>query len=71
MLKVIQRYNIRFLNHNGDYISLILTIALITVFVTIRYGYTFDTIGPPIANFEPVIPKGAAIYSYYGVNNPK
>lgn len=27
--------------------------------------------GPPLATFESIVPKGNSIFSYYGVANPK
>lgn len=65
------RFNIRWLNHNGDYINIILTLLFVSAFVAIRYGYHFEQIGPPIVNFTPIVPKGNARFSYYGLPNPQ
>ena len=38
MLKVISRYNIRFLNHNGDHGNLIFTTVLIALLVAAKFN---------------------------------
>ena len=71
MLKVIARYQIRFLNHKGDYLALLYTLVLISVFVLTKRFYHFEEMGPPIANYHSIVPAGDAMYSYYGLANPK
>jgi hypothetical protein len=57
MLKVIQKYQIRFLNHQGDMMSLLVTLVAIGFFLFARYGYNFEQIGPPIADYAPIVPR--------------
>ena len=71
MVKVISRYQIRILNHNKDWVHLIMIVAYTVGFLVLRYGFQFEQIGPPVVNFEPIVPKGSAIYTYYGIDNPK
>ena len=52
MLKVIQKYQIRFLNHNGDVGNLFLTLIFVGLFAFVKYGHTYEQLGPPIAEFQ-------------------
>ena len=70
MLKVIQRYNIRFLNHNGDYGN-ILTILVLFALLFVAKFTDFEQIGPPLVDFDAIVPKGKEIYSYYDIRDPK
>ena len=71
MLKVIQKYQIRFLNHQGDMMSLLVTLVALGFFLFAMYGWNADQIGVPIADFPPIVPKDQEVYSYYGLPNPK
>ena len=71
MLKVIQKYQIRFLNHQGDMMSFLITLVTIGFFLFAMYGWTADQIGPPVADFAPIVPEDQEVYSYYGLPNPK
>jgi hypothetical protein len=42
MFKVISRYNIRFLNHNGDHFNLALILVATLMFVYLRFVMKFD-----------------------------
>ena len=42
MLKVIARYQIRFLNHKGDYLAFVYTALLILVFALTKRFYLFE-----------------------------
>lgn len=57
MLKVIQKYQIRFLNHQGDMMSSLITLFAIGFFIFARYAYNFEQIGPPIADYKPIVPE--------------
>lgn len=70
MVKVISRYQIRFLNHRGD----LFNFAMILLFTGAYFGakmYTYEQIGPPIVDFAKIVPKGSSLYTYYGLPNPK
>ena len=71
MVKVIQRYQARILNHNGDTISLFIIFVCILLYVGFRFYGNFQQIGPPEQKFEYIVPKGSNVYSYYGIQNPK
>ena len=71
MVKVMARFSTRWLNHRGDLLYCGPFVILLGAFFFLRYGFSFDQNGPPIVNFPPIVPKNTAIYSYYGVPNPK
>jgi hypothetical protein len=51
--------------------SFFVTLIAIGFFAFVSYGYSYEQIGPPIADFQAIVPKGQEVYSYYGVPNPK
>jgi hypothetical protein len=71
MFKVISRYNIRFLNHNGDLVNLALILVAISVFLYMRFLMNFAQMGPPVVNYTPIVPKNSEIYAYYDIKDPK
>lgn len=71
MFKVISRYNIRFLNHNGDHFNLGLLLVAALVFLYMRFLMPFSQMGPPVVDFTPIVPKKSEIYSYYDIKDPK
>lgn len=72
MIKKLRKYNSRnILNHHGDLFNAGATGVLVLIFLVSRFGVNYTKIGPPIAKFEPVVPRGNSIYSYYGLPNPK
>jgi hypothetical protein len=71
MLKVIRRFSIRFLNHNGDYANLAVSIVLIAFFLFFRYAHTFSVMSLPLVDYTAIVPRGNAVYAYYGITNPK
>ena len=71
MFKVISRYNIRFLNHNGDHFNLGLLLLACLVFLYMRFLTSFSQMGPPVVDFAPIIPKKSEVYSYYDIKDPK
>ena len=42
MVKVISKYQIRILNHNGDLWNLVITLVLGVLFAYLRYVYKFE-----------------------------
>jgi hypothetical protein len=44
---------------------------MILIFAIIKFYIKFDYLGPPSIDFEPIVPKGSSIYSYYDIPNPK
>lgn len=71
MFKVISRYNIRFLNHNGDHFNLGLLLVASLVFLYMRFLMPFSQMGPPVVDFTPIVPKHAEVFSYYDLKDPK
>ena len=71
MVKVMARFNTRWLNHHGDALYLAPFLVILTAFLCLKYSYKFEQNGPPIVSFQPIVPKGSAVYSYYGLPNPK
>lgn len=57
MSKVTSRYQVRFLNHQGDCFYMFWLIVLAGVYFTLKYGRDYDQMGPPIAKYEPIVPK--------------
>jgi len=51
--------------------SFLMTLVAIGLFAFARYGYSYEQIGPPIADFQAIVPKGQEVYDYYGLPNPK
>jgi len=48
-----------------------LLLVLAGVYFTCKYGREYDQMGPPIAKYEPIVPKEEQLFSYYGLQNPK
>ena len=71
MIKVTQRYNIAFLNHNGDLINLMTSIFFTLVFLYFRYSHAYQKNGPPLVDYDVITPRGNNIYAYYGLPSPK
>jgi len=71
IVKVISRYNIRFLNHHHDFINVAMVVVWACVFLFLRFGYHFKHIGPPLVDYESVVPRGNSVFTYYGITNPK
>jgi len=42
MLKVIQKYHFRFLNHNGDMMAFFMILLTIGLFLFAKYGYNYE-----------------------------
>jgi hypothetical protein len=73
MAKIVGKYNFRFQNHRGDLIYLVLILVTSTLLIL---GYTFTPFqafsnGPPISNFDKIIPKDSTVFTYYDVPDPK
>lgn len=47
------------------------SILFLMMFLYVRYGHGYSKNGPPLINFEAIVPKGFAMYAYYGLPNPK
>lgn len=71
MYKVISRYNIRFLNHNGDHFNLGLLLTAALVFLYMRFVTTWGQMGPPVVDFTPIVPKKSEVFTYYDLPDPK
>lgn len=71
MIKVTQRYNIAFLNHNGDHLNLLTTVVFALVYFYVTYVHSYSMNGPPLAAYEPIVPKGNSLFAYYGLPNSK
>lgn len=71
MVKVMARYNTRWLNHHGDTLYFAPFLVILVSFLFLKYSFKFEQNGPPIVSFQPIVPKGSAVYSYYGMPNPK
>ena len=71
MLKVIQRYHIRFLNHKGDHFNLALILVATGFFLYARFLTNFSQMGPPVVDFPAIVPKKGEIYSYYDIKDSK
>ena len=71
MNKFASRYHARFLNHNGDCYYFFWILLFSAAFFFTRYGHKFEELGVPAVKFDPIVPKGQEIYSYYGISNPQ
>lgn len=71
LLKVIQRYDARILVHDFDCQNLLLITILTIVGVAVRFCGDFQTVSPPLAKFDPIIPTGSEVYSYYQIPDPR
>lgn len=65
------RFNTRWLNHHGDTLYLGPFLVIFGAFLFLKYSFKFEQNGPPLVNFQAIVPKGSAVYSYYGLPNPK
>ena len=69
MGNTICRYNARLLNHKGDWISMTGIIAVTCVFLLTKQFYDFPQLasGPPVVEFEKIIPAGQELQTYYNL----
>jgi len=51
--------------------SLLVTLVTLGFFLFAMYGWNADQIGPPIADYTPIVPKDQEVFSYYAVPDPK
>ena len=71
MFKVISRYNIRFLNHNGDHFNFGLIAVATLLFLYMRFFAKWEQMGPPVVDFTPIVPKKNEVFTYYDIKDPK
>ena len=67
MFKIISRYNVRYLNHNGDLLNLALILVATAMFLCMRFLISFEQMGPPMVDFTPIVPKKSEVYAYYDI----
>lgn len=58
------------MNHNGDHGNIITVLVLFALLIMAKFN-DFEQIGPPIVEFDAIVPKGKEVFSYYDVKNPK